>query len=132
MLVFVKRFGLILLLALGLVFAYQNLEPLSQTARFRFNFYVRDLVFETPALPLVVLLIGTFLLGMVAAGFQGFYEKLARTVEIRKRDRRIRELERELEDLRGQQGADGSPALPGPGSPGQPSSGVPLEDNPTL
>jgi hypothetical protein len=132
---FVKRFGWIALLAFLILFGYENIEPLSQTAQFHFNFHVSDLIFETPELPLVFLLVGAFLLGMIAAGLQGLYEKMARRMDIRRRDKRIRELERELEELRAQPPAvsGSAPALPGTSTlPAATARGAPLEENPTL
>ncbi|MBI5439970.1 MAG: DUF1049 domain-containing protein [Deltaproteobacteria bacterium] len=129
MLPLLKRFGFVLLLALGIMVAWQNAESLSQSASFRLDFHVSGLAFETPAFPLAALLIGAFLVGMLFAGFQGIYERVARTVDIRRRDRRIRELEKELEECRGT-ASTGSRSLST--SPGAPAPPVPLEQNPTL
>ncbi len=134
MLSFVKRFAFALVFFLVILFGYQNLEPLSQTARFRFNLYAHGLVFESPELPVVFLLAAAFLLGMMAAGFQGFYGRLARRIEIRRRDRRIRELEQELAELHDTAGETAQPSLTEPGASGLPptSPPAPLEENPTL
>lgn len=131
MVAFVKRFVFFLLLALVLLFGYQNLEALSQTTKFRFDFYVGTLVLETPELPVVFLFVGFFLLGMIAAGVRGFYGRMARRMEIRRRDRRIRDLEQEVAHLRGQV-TPSVAMLPGEPSRGGTTATAAAEENPTL
>jgi hypothetical protein len=131
MLAFVRKFGFALLLVFVILFGFQNLTALSTLVRFRFDYYVPGWVFVTPEFPVVFLLVAAFLLGMIAAGFQGFYESLARRLDVRSRDRRIRDLEKEVAELHGQL----EPGAPKPaGAPGgTATSEVPLlEDNPTL
>jgi hypothetical protein len=131
MLAFLKRFVFFLLLALALLFGYQNLEALSSTTKFRFDFYVKGLGLETPELPVVFLFVGFFLLGMIAAGFRGFYDRMSRRMEIRRRDRRIRELEKEVADLRSQ----ATPREAGRSiEPSRDTTSMPasVEENPTL
>jgi len=41
-----------------------------------------------------------FFLGMLAAGVHNVYERMARRIDVRKRDKRIRELEKELTELK--------------------------------
>lgn len=130
MFAFVRKFGAALLLVFLILFGFQNLAALSQTARFELNLYVPGWVFVGPPLPLVFLLVACFLLGMIAAGFQGFYEKLARYVDIRSRDRRIRALEKEVAALHAQLDALQPQATEGAGA--APAAAPLLEDSPTL
>lgn len=102
MLAFFKKLLLVVLLAALVLFAYQNLEPLSRTMRFSFDLYTRGWKFDTPDLPLVFLFVVFFLFGMLAAGFHGVYERMARRAEIRRRDKHIRALEKEMGELRAQ------------------------------
>jgi len=131
---FVRKFGFFVLLAAVLLFGFQNLEALSRTVRFEFSFFAPELTFVTPEFPVVFLLVAFFLLGMIAAGFQGFYEKLARSLDIRRRDRRIRDLEREVAELHTQLEAlaPSPPAEEGErGAPARPAGHL-LEESPTL
>jgi hypothetical protein len=126
---FLKKILVAVLVALARVFCFQNLEAVSQTASFTMNFYLADLVFVTRPFPLFFLLIAAFLLGMVAAGLQSLYGSVSRSVELRRRDRRIRDLEKELEECRGRAPA----ALPAASGGAAPSTApVTLEENPTL
>lgn len=102
MLAFIRKILFAALLGALVVFAYQNLEALSTQVRFRFDLYVDGWQFEAPDLPVVFLLVVCFLGGMLAAGFQGVYEKFARGADIRRRDKRIRDLEKEIVGLKGE------------------------------
>lgn len=130
MLSFVRKFGVALLLVFVILFGFQNLTALSTLVSFKFDYYVPGWVFVTPAFPVVFLLVAAFLGGMIAAGFQGFYESLARRLDIRSRDRRIRELEKEVAELKAgaEAAAPKSDAAEGVGS----TAPALLEDNPTL
>ncbi len=151
MLAFVKKMIFALILAALVLFAYQNLTPLSQSIQFVIDPYYREPI-QTPNFPVVFLFVVFFLLGMLAAGFHGMYERMARRVEIRRRDKRIRELEKELSGLRTQV-AELRPPPPAeepvpereqlpattPSAPDLAQTGVdspaaprPLEDEPTL
>jgi len=101
MLAFVKKMIFALVLAALVLFAYQNLTPLSQSIQFVIDPYYRE-PWQTPEFPVVFLFVVFFLLGMLGAGFHGVYERMARRVELRRRDKRIRELEKEISGLRAQ------------------------------
>jgi hypothetical protein len=151
MLAFVKKIVFALILAALVLFAYQNLTPLSQSIQFEINPYYREPV-QTPNFPVVFLFVVFFLLGMLAAGFHGVYERMARRMEIRRRDKRIRELEKENSGLRAQvaelrpppsaearAGGESFPEGPLPGaldsSPREiapPPASKPAEEEPTL
>jgi hypothetical protein len=101
MLAFVKKILFALFVLVLLVFLYQNLEALGTTVPFVFDLFVSGVRYETPEFPVWLLFAVFFLFGMIAAGFHGIYERMARRVEIRRRDKRIRELEKEVGELRG-------------------------------
>jgi uncharacterized integral membrane protein len=92
-----RRLFFVAMLCLVVVFALENATPLGQTLEFRLDLYFWN---GKAAFPLAFLLVVCFLLGVLTAGFHGLYERLARRVEIGKRDKRIRALEKELAELR--------------------------------
>jgi hypothetical protein len=126
---FLKKILVAVLVALAMIFCFQNLEALSQTASFTFSFYLSDLVFQTRSFPLFFLLISAFLLGMLAAGLHAFYGNVSRSLDLRRRERRIRELEKELEECRGRAPTTVPAAV---GTAGPTTAPVALEENPTL
>ena len=93
-----RKLILVVVLCLLVLFAYQNAGPLSQTLQLRLHLYAWN--GETPNIPMVFLLVVCFLLGVLAAGVHGVYERLGRRLDVRKRDKRIRALEKELAELR--------------------------------
>ena len=95
-----RKLTLVAILCLLVLFAYQNAGPLSQTLQFQLNLYAWN--GETPNFPLVFLLVVCFLLGVLATGFHGLYQRFARRLDVRKRDKRIRALEKELAEVRSQ------------------------------
>lgn len=133
MLAFLKKLFFTLCLFVLLVFVYQNLEALGTNVPFVFDAYFQGYRYQTPPFPVWILFAVFFLLGMLAAGFHGIYERLARRVEIRKRDKRIRELEKELGELRAREAElkppaaaeDLAPAGPSPAEPGAPVRALP-------
>ena len=58
------------------------------------------LQFQTPEIHNLLLFLVFFFLGILAAGVHNVYERIARRIDVRKRDKRIRQLEKELEELR--------------------------------
>lgn len=100
MLAFVKKLLMALVLFAVVIFLYQNRAALSANVPFRFDLGMEGYRYQTPEIPVWILFAVFFLLGMVAAGFHGIYERLARRVEIRRRDKKIRGLEQELGELR--------------------------------
>ncbi|MDW7709120.1 MAG: LapA family protein [Deferrisomatales bacterium] len=107
MLAFVKKILFALVLAAVVIFGFQteNLEALGATMQFHFKVWDLWDIYTTPKFPVALLFIVFFLLGILTAGFHGIYERLARKVEIRARDKRIRELEKELGALRAEAAA---------------------------
>ncbi|HSH71171.1 MAG TPA: lipopolysaccharide assembly protein LapA domain-containing protein [Deferrisomatales bacterium] len=90
--------AVLLLVLLG----YQNAEILSTKTHFVFDLYAEGYQWQTPEFPVVLLYGVFFLLGLLAAGFHGIYERIARKTEIRRRNKRIRRLEAETDTLRSQ------------------------------
>jgi uncharacterized integral membrane protein len=129
-----KKFVFWFILVFVIVFCFQNMEDLSTQVKFHFDLFVPGQVYETPRFPVIFLLGLFFLMGMLAAGFFGFYEKLARQLDIRKRDRRIRELEQEVAQLRARSeaAAPAPPSATGEKMSGQTGALPLLEENPTL
>ncbi|MHB8765876.1 MAG: lipopolysaccharide assembly protein LapA domain-containing protein, partial [Deferrisomatales bacterium] len=102
MIAFIRKMLFAVLVAALVVFAYQNLQALSQGVQFQFDLYLEGFRYQAPELPVVFLLVVCVLAGMVASGFHGVYERWSRRAELRRRDKRIRELEKELAGLREQ------------------------------
>jgi hypothetical protein len=107
MLTFAKRLLFVFFLILVVLFVYQNRGPLSQTTQFSFDLYwwgsqdsAPGLQFQTPEIHNLLLFLVFFFLGILAAGVHNVYERIARRIDVRKRDKRIRQLEKELEELR--------------------------------
>ena len=140
-----RKLVLVAILCLLVLFAYQNAGPLSQTLEFRLNLFAWS--GKSPDFPLVFLLVVCFLLGVLTSGVHGLYERFARRVEIRKRDKRIRALEKEIAELRSQaeevrplsagagRGAGGAAASsrePAAGNPRIEPTRSRIEEEPTL
>lgn len=135
MITILRKFVFWFLLVFVILFCFQNLEDLSTQVKFHFDLFVPGQVYETPRFPVIFLLGVFFLMGMLAAGFFGFYEKLARQLDIRRRDKRIRELEQEVAQWKALAEPPASPASP-PAREGEaaaaPGAAPLLEENPTL
>lgn len=125
MFAFVKKLFFALCLFVLLVVVYQNLEVLGTNVPFVFDSYFQGYRYQTPPFPVWILFAVFFLFGMLAAGFHGIYERLARRVEIRKRDKRIRELEKELGELRAREAELKPPTPFEEPVPGEPAPPVP-------
>jgi hypothetical protein len=116
---------------------YQNAEILSEKTHFMLDLYADGYRWDTPEFPVVLLYGVFFLLGLLAAGFQGIYERIARKTEMRRRDKRIRALEAEADALRTQlaelQPPPAAEPVPGP-EVGVPRIAAPVseDDAPTL
>ncbi len=102
MLAFIRKILFSVMLGALVVFAYQNLEALSTPVHFRFDLYFAGWQFAAPELPVVFLLVVCFLAGLLSAGFQAVYERFVRGADLRRRDKRIRELEKEVVALKSQ------------------------------
>ena len=122
--------AVLLLVLLG----YQNAEILSNKTHFVLNLYAEGYQWQTPEFPVVLLYGVFFLLGLIAAGFQGIYERIARKTEMRRRDKRIRALEAEVDTLRTQLGELKPPPAVEPASAAVPRIEAPSaeDDAPTL
>ena len=119
---FVKRVFLgTLIVAVVLVgIQPENLQALSQTIRFHVKLWDLWQLYSTPPLPVALLFGVFFLLGLLSAGVHGVYERMSRRAEIRRRDRRIRELEAEVEALRVRLAEREPPSQPpGPEAPAE-------------
>ncbi len=135
---FIKRVVLAAVIVAVALVAIQpeNLQALGQTIQFHIKLWDLWTFYSTPPFPVALLFGVFFLLGLVVAGFHGIFERIARRAEVRKRDRRIRELEKELERLR-KQLAELPPPPPEPSPPAQtgpaaPPAAAPPEEEPTL
>ena len=102
MLALLKKIVFAAVVLLLVLLGYQNAEILSNKTHFVLDLYAEGYQWETPEFPVVLLYGVFFLLGLVAAGFQGIYERIARKTEIRRREKRIRALEAETDALRTQ------------------------------
>ena len=102
MLSLLKKIVFAVVVLVVVMVGYENAEILSAKTHFVFDTFVDGYRWETPEFPVVLLYGVFFLLGLVAAGFQGIYERIARKTEIRRRDKRIRALEAETDALRTQ------------------------------
>ncbi|GAB6061402.1 LapA family protein [Deferrisoma palaeochoriense] len=138
MLRFLKRVVLAAVIVAVALVAIQpeNLQALGQTIQFHVKLWDLWHLYSTPPFPVALLFGAFFLLGLLVAGFHGIFERLARRAEVRKRDRRIRELEAEVEALKKQLAEIRPPAEPpAPAAPvkeSPPAVPPPAEDEPTL
>ncbi|WP_025323044.1 LapA family protein [Deferrisoma camini] len=135
---FIKRVVLAAVIVAVALVAIQpeNLQALGQTIRFHIKLWDLWTFYSTPPFPVALLFGVFFLLGLVVAGFHGIFERIARRAEVRKRDRRIRELEKELERLRKQLAElpppPSEPSPPAQTGPAAPPAAAPPEEEPTL
>ncbi len=99
---FLKRALLATLIVVLVLLCIQpeNLAALSETIQFHIKFWDLWQIYSTPPFPVALLFGVFFLLGLLTAGLHGIYERLARRAEIRRKNRRIRELEAEVEALK--------------------------------
>jgi len=102
MMSFIKKITLVLFLVIGVVFVFQNLEELSKTMQLVIDLGMikEGLIFKSPPFPVVLLFVAFFILGMLTAGVHSIYERFARKAGIRMREKRIGELEAELEGVK--------------------------------
>jgi uncharacterized integral membrane protein len=140
MFTFVKRLLFALSLLLLAVLVYQNLQPLSQKTQFRLSLswvtpqestpesgaadttsqggaVEGNADYITPEIPNLLLFLACLILGMLLAGFHGVYERMARRFDIRKRDKHIRALEKELGEYKAQVAELKAPAPPAEPAP---------------
>lgn len=135
---FIKRVVLAAVIVAVALVAIQpeNLQALGQTIQFHIKLWDLWTFYSTPPFPVALLFGVFFLLGLVVAGFHGIFERIARRAEVRKRDRRIRELEKELERLRKQLAElpppPSEPSPPAQTGPAAPPAAAPPEEEPTL
>ena len=74
-------------------------EALGYKIKFHFNI-PPFLYLESPPLPVGILILSAFCLGMIFAAFMGAVSLFHRSKEIKAKNRTIRELEKEIEELR--------------------------------
>ncbi len=86
-----------LILVIVVTFVVQNLQSMNQTIYLNFDFYF--LSFST-AIPLYMLTMGVFLLGVLFGVGYTFKAWLAKVAEVRKKSKEIKQLKKELDDLR--------------------------------
>ncbi len=159
MLNFFKKTVFALLVIAVALFGIQpeNLAALSETIQFHLKLWDLWHLYSTPPLPVALLFGVCFLLGILVAGLHGVYERFSKRREVRRRDRRIRELEAEVDRLRAQaaelktpppagsepQAPESAPepstpapqarlAAPSPAGDGEKKKAPPLEEEPTL
>jgi len=100
MLKFIKGIVVTLLLFALVNFLYWNLHSNALGYAVAFQFNIPPYLFLTSEpFPIGFLLICAFFLGMILASALGFYRFLGRKVAIRRRDKRIKALEKQLHDL---------------------------------
>jgi len=88
------------LIFFGGLFLLSNVSTINYPVRFIFPIIPNYYVLESVSFPLGVLLLIAFCLGMVFSAFMGAFNLFYRGKEIKAKDRTIKELEKELEELR--------------------------------
>ncbi len=144
---FLKRALLATLIVVLVLLCIQpeNLAALSETIQFHIKFWDLWQIYSTPPFPVALLFGVFFLLGLLAAGLHGIYERFARRAEMRRKNRRIQELEAEVEALKARLAelgpreeapppAEIPPAAAGPRANEKRPAGPPppVEEEPTL
>ncbi len=107
-----------LILLLAIVFIVENLEMLRQTVTLNLDLYVTKM--ETPAVPLWVMVLFCFFLGVFTTALYGIYEVLVQRQTIRQLKRNLEILAQELKSASARAG-EAAAAPPGSkaGSPGE-------------
>lgn len=94
----VKVIVVILLLLLVVILAVQNYEALATTVTFRVNLGFFN--YQTSQVPLSLIAIITFLVGVLASGLYGIAERLRLKRQIRTLTKNVGEKDKELNSLR--------------------------------
>ena len=96
---YIKAFLVAVVVALAIIFMIQNMEELAHPLSIRLNLFLFKLQSTPYATYLVILL--SFFVGLLAASLLGLVDAFsAAGCELRKRDKEIRDLNRELNSLR--------------------------------
>lgn len=95
---YIKAFLVAVVVALAIIFMIQNMEELAHPLSIRLNLFLFKLQSTPYATYLVILL--SFFVGLLAASLLGLVERFRLRGELRKRDKEIRDLNRELNSLR--------------------------------
>lgn len=94
----VKVILVILLLLLVVILVVQNYKALTTPVTFRVNLFFFD--YETSQVPLSLIAIITFLVGVLASGLYGITERLRLKRQLRTLMKNVGEKDRELNSLR--------------------------------
>lgn len=84
--------------ALLLIFVIQNIDALNNTIDLRLDLYIFEL--DSGMIPIYLLIIVSYLVGMVVAASYGFYRRVQLRGENRRLKRTLKEREEELNSLR--------------------------------
>ncbi len=105
---FLKVIFVTLLVLLAFVFIIQNLEILRQAVTLRLNLHLAK--WQTPAVPLWLLVMFCFLLGVFTASLYGIYEIIVQRQTIRQLKHNLEILAQELKSAGAR--AEETPAVP--------------------
>lgn len=94
----VKAIFVILFLLLVVIVAVQNYGPITTPVNFKVNLYFVD--YETPDMPLFIVVIISFVIGVIFTGLYGLGEHLRQRREIKSLLKEIEERDKELSSLR--------------------------------
>jgi uncharacterized integral membrane protein len=84
--------------AILLIFVIQNIDTLNQTIDLRLDLYIFD--FDSGVIPIYLIIIISYLIGMIVAASYGFYQRIQLKGENRRLKRTLKEREEELNSLR--------------------------------
>jgi uncharacterized integral membrane protein len=110
---FVKALLLLVVFVVGLLFLVQNSSELGfvqqgagppKSLTLQLDLYFSDLKWQSAAVPLYVVIMGTFTVGMLFAIALLLIDRIRVGCALMSRNRTIRILEKELERLRGEKG----------------------------
>jgi uncharacterized integral membrane protein len=94
----VKTVFSIICICLVLVFIVQNIKTLDQTVELGFNLYLLQL--NSGSIPIYLLILFSFLIGLLGAASFGLYKRIQTSVKTRKLKKELRVKEGELNSLR--------------------------------
>ena len=95
---YVKLFFLVLFLGVAVLFLVQNYETLTSQFQLEINFYFFALL--GPALPLYIVILGAFLLGVVLSLIFFILDKISSAGQLKACRRKLARLEQEVTSLR--------------------------------
>jgi uncharacterized integral membrane protein len=94
----VKNIIIILILTLVVILIVQNFQMLTTPVEFKVDLVFYS--FQSSKLPLSLVALGAFLIGVIAAGFQGIMDRVGLKRDIRSLRKELAEKEKELNSLR--------------------------------